>query len=145
MELFVGRRIEARQAELTRGTAQSEATGILEAAEREAGTLKRSAELAGKEEGFRLRDKQLRDVEDRRVEIERLEKRIGEREESLEKKLDVIDQRQERVSLREESLLTREKDLDTARSELEQEKSGIQQRLETLAGMTVQDARTQLI
>ena len=143
--ILAGRRIEARQAELTRGTAQSEATGILEAAEREAGTLKRSAELAGKEEGFRLRDEQLRDVEDRRVELERLEKRIGEREESLEKKLDVVDQRQERVASREESLLTREKDLETTRTELEQEKSGVQQRLETLAGMTAQEARARLI
>ncbi len=53
---------------MTRGTAQAEARGILEAAEREAGTLKRSAELAGKEEGFRLRDEQLRDVETRNTE-----------------------------------------------------------------------------
>ena len=43
--VFAGRRIEARQAERTRGTAQAEARGILEAAEREASTLKRSAEL----------------------------------------------------------------------------------------------------
>ena len=143
--ILAGRRIEARQAELTRGTAQSEVRGILEAAEREAGTLKRSAELAGKEEGFRLRDEQLRDLEDRRVELERLEKRLAEREESLEKKLDVMDQRQERVASREESLLTRETDLDTARKELDQEKSGFQQRLETLAGMTAQEARSQLI
>jgi ribonuclease Y len=140
-----GRRLEARQAELTRGTARTEANAILEAAEREAATLRRSAELAGKEEGFRLRDEQLRDVEERRVELEKLEKRIADREESLEKKLDALDQRQERVATREESALGREKEVEAARQDVDRSKADLQKRLEELAGMSAQDARTRLI
>jgi ribonuclease Y len=143
--VFAGRRMEARQAELTRGTAQSEASSILESAEREAATLRRSAELAGKEEGFRLRDEQLRDVEERRTELERLEKRIAEREESLEKKLDAIDQRQERVASREEAALGREKELEAATREVDRGRADLQERLEKLAGMSAQDARARLI
>ncbi|MEJ2483795.1 MAG: ribonuclease Y [Gemmatimonadota bacterium] len=143
--MFAGRRIEARQAELTRGTAQAEARGILEAAEREASTLKRSAELAGKEEGFRLRDEQLRDVEERRVELEKLEKRVAEREESLEKKLDAIDQRQERVATREESALAREQEVESARQEVEKGRADLKSALEKLAGMSAEDARARLI
>jgi len=140
-----GRRLEARQAELTRGTARTEANAILEAAEREAATLRRSAELAGKEEGFRLRDEQLRDVEERRVELEKLEKRIADREESLEKKLDALDQRQERVATREESALGREKEVEAARQDVDRSKADLQKRLEALAGMSAQDARARLI
>ena len=143
--VFAGRRIEARQAERTRGTAQAEARGILEAAEREASTLKRSAELAGKEEGFRLRDEQLRDVEERRVELEKLEKRVAEREESLEKKLDAMDQRQERVATREESALVREKELESSRQEIENGRAELKAKLEELAGMSAADARARLI
>ncbi|MCL7977806.1 MAG: ribonuclease Y [marine benthic group bacterium] len=143
--VFAGRRMEARQAELTRGTAQAEARGILEAAEREAGTLKRSAELAGKEEGFRLRDEQLRDVEDRRSELEKLEKRVAEREESLEKKLDAMDQRQERVATREEAAMAREKELESARREVEKGHAELAGKLEQLAGMSAADARARLI
>jgi ribonuclease Y len=143
--VFAGRRMEARQAELTRGTAKSEARAILEAAEREAATLQRSAELAGKEEGFRLRDEQLRDVEERRVELEKLEKRVAEREESLEKKLDALDQRQERVASREEAALGREKELEAGRQEVDRGKAEMQKRLEELAGMSAQDARSRLI
>jgi ribonuclease Y len=143
--VFAGRRMEARRAELTRGTAKSEARAILEAAEREAATLQRSAELAGKEEGFRLRDEQLRDVEERRVELEKLEKRVAEREESLEKKLDALDQRQERVASREEAALGREKELEAGRQEVDRGKAEMQKRLEELAGMSAQDARSRLI
>ena len=143
--VFAGRRMEARQAELTRGTAKSEARAILEAAEREAATLQRSAELAGKEEGFRLRDEQLRDVEERRVELEKLEKRVAEREESLEKKLDALDQRQERVASREEAALGREKELEAGRQEVDRGKAEMQKRVEELAGMSAQDARSRLI
>jgi ribonuclease Y len=143
--VFAGRRMEARQAELTRGTAKSEARAIVEAAEREAATLQRSAELAGKEEGFRLRDEQLRDVEERRVELEKLEKRVAEREESLEKKLDALDQRQERVASREEAALGREKELEAGRQEVDRGRAEMQKRLEELAGMSAQDARSRLI
>jgi len=143
--MFAGRRMEARQAELTRGAAETEARTILEAAEREAVTLRRSAELAGKEEGFRLRDEQLRDVEDRRVELEKLEKRVGEREESLERKLDALDQRQERVASREEAALGRERQVESSRQEVDRGRAELEKRLEELAGMSAQDARTRLI
>ncbi|MFO7587644.1 MAG: Rnase Y domain-containing protein, partial [Gemmatimonadota bacterium] len=96
-----GRGLERRRAARLRETAEEAARGILSGAEREAETLRRSAELAGKEEGFRLRDEQLREVEERRLELEKLEKRVAEREESLERKLEALDTRQERVALRE--------------------------------------------
>ena len=74
----------------------------LDAARTEADNLKRAAELAGKEEGYRLKQELLEEAEQRRGELDKVEKRLTEKEEGLERKLDVLDQRQERVAQREE-------------------------------------------
>lgn len=140
-----GRGLERRRASRIRGTAAEEARGILGAAEREAETLRRSAELAGREEAFRLRDEQLREVDERRVELEKLEKRVAEREESLERKLEALDKRQERVATREESLHSREKGIEETRREVETVRDQARARLEKLAGLSAVEARAELV
>jgi ribonuclease Y len=140
-----GRALEVRRARGARRTGEEEAAGILEAARVEAGNLKREAELAGKEEGYRLKQELVEEAEQRRSEIDKVDKRLSEREDGLERKLDVLDQRQERVEKREEEVSQRRDELKTLQEELESERGELRGKLEKIAGLTVKEARAELI
>ena len=77
---FVIARHRARvQQELEKKQGQDEASRILERAEREAENARKAGELAGREEGFRLREAWEKEETRRREEIERAERRAEER------------------------------------------------------------------
>ena len=143
--VFGGRALEVRRARAARRTAEDEAAGVLEAASSEADNLRRAAELQGKEEGYRLKQELLEEAEQRRAEIEKIEKRLSEKEEGLERKLDVLDQRQERVAQREEEAGLRRDELKTAQEQLKSDRAQLTGRLEKIAGLTAKEARAELV
>lgn len=142
---FGGRALEVRRVRAARRSAEEEAGGVLEAASAEAENLRRAAELAGKEEAYRLKEELLADVEQRRSDVEKTERRVAEREEGLERKLDVLDQRQERVAEREEELARRRDELKALEEAVESDRSQLRSRLEKIAGLTVAEARAELV
>jgi ribonuclease Y len=143
--MWFGWTVQARRARVARGAAESEAAAILETAGTEARNLLRAAELEGKEEAYRRRDELLEEAEQRRAEVDRQEKRLAEREEILERKLDVLDQRQERIAGREEELSQRREELNTAEEEVESRRADLRARLEKIAGLTAKEARAELV
>src|SRR3982751_488572 len=78
-----------RQADAKSG-AEERAKRIVSDADREAETLRKSAVVAGKEELIKLRESFETEVRGRRVEVEREEKRLVEREGQLDRKFDVL-------------------------------------------------------
>lgn len=140
-----GRALEVRKLKAAKRTAEEESSGILEAARSEADNLRRAAELQGKEEGYRLKQELLEEAESRRAELDRTEKRLTEKEEGLERKLDVLDQRQERVAQREEEAGKRRDELKATEERLREERAQLTGRLEKIAGLTAKEARTELI
>lgn len=143
--VVVGRVLEVRRARAARRTAEDEAAAVLEGARTEADNLRRTAELAGREEGYRLKQELIDEAEQRRGELEKTEKRLAEREEGLERKLDVLDQRQERVAQREEEVSQRRDELKSAEESLAGERAELLARLEKLAGLTAREARAELV
>ena len=142
---FGGRALEVRRARAARRTAEDEAARILEGAGAEADNLRRTAELQGKEESYRLKQELLEEAEQRRAELEKTEKRLSEKEEGLERKLDVLDQRQERVAQREEEAGQRREELKSAQEQLKSERAQLTGRLEKIAGLTAKEARAELV
>jgi ribonuclease Y len=140
-----GRFLEVRRMRASRRTAADEAAGILDDARTEAENLRRTAELAGKEEGYRLKEELLEEAEQRRAEAEKSERRLTEREEALERKLDVLDQRQERVAKREEEVSQRRDELKKAEEATEADRAELRTRLEKMAGITAKEARAELV
>src|SRR5687768_11480703 len=80
--------------EQEKAAAKDEASAILARAREEAETLKRSRELEGKEEAMRLRDTWEKEEARRREDADRLERRLVERSESLDKKFDGLNDRE---------------------------------------------------
>jgi ribonuclease Y len=146
---FLGRRrgrareIAAQQA--AKLTAEETSKRILGDADREAESLRKNAVIAGKEEVIKLREAWEGEQRRRRDEVEREERRVGDRDAQLDKKFEIIDQRDKEVGRRASDLGRREKFVTEREEELERLLNDERRRLEALAGMTQQEAKQQLM
>ena len=136
---------ERARHERDKAAAKDEASSILRRAREEAENLRRTLELEGKEEAMRLRDAWEQEEARRREEAERLERRLVERSESLDKKFDALNERETGQERRSQEIDRRESDLQGRAAEIARLAAEGRRRLETLAGMSAQEARKKLI
>ncbi len=142
---ILGRSRERARREEERAHARDEASRILERAREEAGSFRKNEELKGKEEAFRLREEWEKEESRRREELERAERRMEERSDSLDRKFDLLNERDTAQESRSEGLRARERALDERESELDAMIEEARARLESLAGVTREEARRTLI
>ncbi|HZL04134.1 MAG TPA: Rnase Y domain-containing protein, partial [Coriobacteriia bacterium] len=114
------------------------AVRVLADAEKQAETMKKERLLEAKDEVFQLRAQAETDAKERRKEITALENRLLQREESIERRAESLDKREHQLSSQAGQILKREQDLEDAIAE---EKA----RLESLAGMTSDEAKGVLL
>jgi ribonuclease Y len=137
-------RARAQQAsEKKRG--EDEASRILKRAEEEAENARKAGELAGREEGFRLRDAWEREESRRRDEIERAERRAEERSDAAERQFERLTKREEELDQQAERLGEQELDLGERVRSVEGREAEARKRLEQLAGLNAQEAKHELI
>jgi ribonucrease Y len=146
---YIGRRLgvaaELRRQGEARATAEELSKRIVGDAEREAENLRKSAVVSGKEELIRLRENFEGEVRSRREEVERDERRIAERDASLDRKAELLEQRERELSRRASDLGTREKQVGEREGELEKLAAEERRRLEQLAGLSAQEAKAELV
>jgi ribonucrease Y len=118
--------------------ARDSAGRIVADAEKQAETLRKEALLEAKDEVFRLRAEAEAEAKERRKEITSLESRLLQREESIERRAESLDQREHQLSSTAGQIEKRSRDLEEAIAE---EKA----RLESLAGMTSEEAKQVLL
>lgn len=141
----IARNRERARQELEKSKAQDEASRILERAKSEADNARKAGELAGREEGFRLREAWEKEESRRREEIERAERRAEERSDALDRQFDRLNTREEELDRRAEGYSQREGDLQARESQVEEEAARSRARLEQLAGMSQEDAKRELV
>jgi ribonuclease Y len=137
-------RERARQ-ELEKSRAQDEASRILERARGEAENARKAGELAGREEGFRLREAWEKEEGRRREEIERAERRAEERSDALDRQLERLSGREQELDTRTEAVTVRERDSERDASEVARRVEETRRRLEQLAGMSQEEAKRELV
>jgi ribonuclease Y len=125
--------------------AQDEASRILERARENAESARKAGELAGREEGFRLREAWEKEEDRRREEMERAERRAEERSDSLDRRFDVLNVREGELEERSGTLAEEGKALEARAGQIEQELGEVRRRLEKLAGLSAQEAKQQLV
>jgi ribonuclease Y len=140
-----GRTSERAAQALAKGTAEQTATRIVGEAEREAESLRKSAVISGKEELIKLRENWEVEARRRREEVEREEKRVQDREIVLDRKFDVLEGREKDVGRRGSELGRKEKTIAEREQELERLMGEERRRLETLAGISAEQAKAELI
>jgi ribonuclease Y len=141
----VTRNRERARQELERTNARDEASRILERAHSEAENARKAGELAGREEGFRLREAWEKEESRRREEVERAERRAEERSDALDRQFDRLSTREEELEQRTAALEEREKGLGSREADVEATQARVSERLEQLAGMSAPDAKEELV
>jgi ribonuclease Y len=141
----VGASSEVRRQVASKSTAEETSKRLIGEAEREAETLRKGAVVTGKEEVIRLRETFEGEARSRREEIEREERRLADRETTLDRKFEVLDQRDKDLSRRASEFGRREKSVVQREEELEKLIMEERRRLEQLAGLSAQEAKAELI
>jgi ribonucrease Y len=141
----VGEAAQRRRQVAAKSTAEETARRLVSDAEREAETLRKGAVVAGKEEVIRLREAFEGEARSRRDEIEREERRLADREGTLDRKLEILDQRDKELSRRASEFGRREKTVAQREEELERLIADERRRLEQLAGLSAQEAKAELM
>ena len=136
--IFAGYLYRKKVAEKEIGTAEDEAKRIINEAIKSAEAKKRESVVEAREEIFRARAENERECKERRAEVQKQERRIQQKEEALERKT-------ESVEAKEEKLTQKLKALDEQKTELEALKTSQLEMLEKISGLTVEEAKAQLI
>ena len=120
------------------GTAEDKARSIIDDDIKAAETKKREALLEFKEESLRAKNEVDKEIKERRAEVQKQEKRILSKEDTLDKKTEAIERREADYAAKETELKKREKKVD------ELHEQGLQE-LERIAGMTSDQAKEYLL
>jgi ribonuclease Y len=127
------------------GDADLRARRIVDDAERDAETRRRSAELEAKETVLRARAELDTQVRQREREQHQIEQRILGKEEQLARKLEEIERRLADYTAKDKSLTQRERGLEDKEHRLANALEEQRRRLESIAGLTAEEAKRQLV
>lgn len=136
--LFAGYRVRQNIAEAKIGRAEDTVSKLIDDAQKRAEVIKKETVLEAQEEVHKLRSEFDRETKERRSEFNRTEKRLIQREETLDHKLD-------NVTHKEEQLDRRVKEVAKTREELAALQTQQLEKLEQIANLTVDEARSLLL
>ena len=120
------------------GEAAARRDELINTAKRDAENLRHEAEIEAREQAVKIRAEAERDVQERRGQITRLEERVLAKQDELEGKLTELLRREQGLSDRE----THIKELQTELKDAKDRELG---ELERMSGLTVNEARTELL
>ena len=120
------------------GNADEKAREIIDEAVKTAETKKREAMLEAKEESIRVKNDLDKEVKERRAEIGRSERRIVQKEENLDKKLEAIEKREARFAAKAEEINRQKAQVAKLNDERVKE-------LERISGLTSEQAKDYLL
>lgn len=136
--LLLGYILRKYLAEARIASAEEAAKRILEESEKEAEARKREVILEAKEEIHLMRNEAERENRERRNEVQRLERRYLQKEETLERKLESLEKK-------EENLAKNEQELGDKRNHLEELLKKQTVELERISGLSTEEARTLIL
>ena len=136
--ILAGYIVRKNVSERTIGSAEQTAKNLILDAEKEAKTIKKEISIEAKEEAQKLRSDVDREIKDRRNEMTRLERRLMQREESLDKKLENIEKKEDQIAKKELKVSEKEQELDKFLEKQIEE-------LEKISGMSKDDAKAMLL
>ena len=142
---FIGYNNRKKTAEAQIGSAEAEATRLVNEAIKTADQKRKEAVLEAKDEAFKLKaevDAQKaeadKEIKQRRAEISRQENRIDQKETALDRKTEALERK-------EEELKKKHEEADAHLAEVDALRAKEMERLETLAGLSQEDAREVLL
>ncbi len=120
------------------GSAEEKSREIIDEALKTAETKKREALLEAKEENLKAKNEFERETKERRAEIQRYEKRVLTKEETLDRKTEALEKKEARLSVKEA-------ELDKIKQDVEEFHERQLQELEKISGLTSEQAKEYLL
>jgi ribonuclease Y len=120
------------------GNADEKAREIIDEALKTAETKKREAAIEAKEETIRVKNDLDKEVKERRAEIQRSERRVVQKEENLDRKLEAIEKREAGFAAKEEEINKQKEQVARLNEERLHE-------LERISGLTSEQAKEYLL
>ncbi len=136
--VFAGMILRKKVAEGKIGSAEEEAKRIVLDGEKQAETKKKEALIEAKEEILKQRNESEREMKERRAEISKTERRLVQKEENLDKKSEALEKKNEQLD-------KKLKEADAVRVQVDETLNAQLKVLETLSGLSVNEAKEQLI
>ena len=139
--VWVRRKQQRTEVEL----AQNAAARIIEEAKKDAGAIKKEAELQVKDSLIKEKMDFEKEVRETRRELQTFEKRLVSKEEALDKRVDSVEKRDSDLGRREAAIRSREKSIEDKSAECDRQVDEARKQLEQVAGMTREEAKRNLI
>jgi ribonucrease Y len=125
--------------------AENAAARIIEEAKRDAGAIKKEAEIQAKDSLIKEKMDFEKEVRETRREFQTFEKRLVSKEEALDKRVDSVEKRDSDLGRREAAIKSREKSIEDKSLECDRQVDEARKQLEQVAGMTREEAKRNLI
>lgn len=143
--LFLGYVLRKYIAEKKTGDAETKAKHILEQAKKEAQGLRREAELEAKDLLYRMRQDFELKTQDRRQEITNLEKRLAQKEENIDRRLNLLETKERDTEARQKNIQRQEDSLKAKESQLNSLIAEEKERLQKIASLSAEEAKQILL
>jgi len=125
--------------------AEQRAKEVRELAERDAATRKREAELSAKDLLLKMRQDFEKETKERREEVLNAEKRILQKEENFDKRVDLLEKKEKDINNRFQELRQGEDELKLKKEELSRLVEEEKKRLQMISSMTQEEAKNLLL
>lgn len=142
--LLIGSILKKKSEAKKIGNARLNAGHIIEDAEKQARTIKKEAELEGRDIVLKARGEFEKEKQEMQKELQVLEKRLISREENLEKKFDLLENKENELRKLDQSVIDRKKHLEALERKYQDLVSETKLKLEKVAGLSAEDAKKQL-
>ena len=127
------------------GKTEQVVSKMLEDAQTECRTIKKEAVLEAKEQDLKLRNEFERDTKEKKIEIQRMEQRLLQREENLDKKEESLQKKTENLERQQLALQGKEKDVEILQDKISKQHEIMVSELEKVSQMTKEQAKDELI
>ncbi|MGA2775168.1 MAG: ribonuclease Y [Candidatus Omnitrophota bacterium] len=125
--------------------AETQAGVILEQARKELQDKRREAELEAKDLLYRMRQDFERETKDRRVEITNLERRLAQKEENIDRRLNLLEQKEKDIELKHENVKKQEDALKVKDTQLLSLIAEEKERLQKISSLSAEEAKQILL
>ena len=125
--------------------AEAQAQYILEQAKKEAQDRRREADLEAKDLLYRLRSDFDRETKDRRQEMSNLEKRLAQKEENIDRRLELLEKKEKEIDTKHENIRKQEESLKAKENQLHSLIAEEKERLQKISSLSAEEAKQILL
>jgi len=126
-------------------SAEQQAEHILETAKKDVLDKRREAELEAKDLLFRMRQDFEREIKDRKLEIVNLEKRLTQKDENIDRRIDLVEKKEKEIEQRNDHLKKQEESLKLKDNQLLALIAEEKERLQKISSLSAEEAKQILL